>query len=260
MRNADHTEMGGTQEAFLTTHWSLIDDIKARPKENTALIGLLLETYWKPVYCYLRRRGYKNEQAKDLTQDFFHEVVLNRQLLDRADQGKGRFRSFLLHALRQYVINKERDERAQKRIPRDKLISLDAVDLPALPLEFSQATADDSFHYAWLSTLLERVVTDVRSAYQEQDMETHWHLFNERVVVPLLKASTPPSLSTLCEEYGVSEKKGSNMIVTVKRRFRSTLMKHISHTVASEGLINTEMKELLTFLPRTAQPSPKTGE
>ena len=187
MGNPDHTEMGGTQEAFLTTHWSLIDDIKARPEQNTALIGLLLETYWKPVYCYLRRRGYHNEQAKDLTQDFFHEVVLNRQLLSRADQAKGRFRSYLLHALKQYVINKERDERAQKRIPRDKMISLDAVDVPALPQEFDLATADDSFHYAWLSTLLERVVADVKNACREQDMDIHWRLFNARVVKPLLE-------------------------------------------------------------------------
>jgi DNA-directed RNA polymerase specialized sigma24 family protein len=261
MRYSDQTAMGGAQEAFLTTHWSLIEDIKARPEQNTALIGLLLETYWKPVYCYLRRRGYHNEQAKDLTQDFFHEVVLNRQLLGRADQDKGRFRSFLLHALKQYTINKERDVRAQKRIPRDKIISLDLVNLPDLPQEFTQATADDSFHYAWLSTLLERVIADVRQACQEQGMEVHWDLFNERVVQPLLEGSAPPSLTALCEKHGVvEEKKGSNMIVTMKRRFRSTLMRHVSNTVASKEQVSTEMEELLKFLPQTAQPQQKSGE
>ena len=88
--------MGGETETFLTTHWSLIEDVQSRGDKDRALIGLLLGKYWKPVYCYLRRKGYDNEQAKDLTQDFFHEVVLSRDLVRRADQSKGRFRSFLL--------------------------------------------------------------------------------------------------------------------------------------------------------------------
>ena len=151
----DHTEMGGTRGAFLTTHWTLIEDVKASPEKDRALIGLLLKTYWKPVYCYLRRKGRDNEQAKDLTQDFFHEVVLNRHLVGRADKDKGRFRSFLLYALNQYLINRDRDERAQKRIPREKLASLDAAELPELPQSFEHATAEDSYHYAWISALLE---------------------------------------------------------------------------------------------------------
>ena len=261
MRYSDQTEMGGRRDAFLTTHWSVIDEIKARPEQTTALVGMLLETYWKPVYCYLRRKGIDNEKAKDLTQDFFHEVILNRRLLERADQNKGRFRSFLLHALKQYVINSERDSRAQKRIPREKIISLDNVELPALPQVFDQANADDSFHYAWLSALLERVITDVKQSCQEQDMEIHWDLFNQRVVQPLLKGSEPPSLATLCAKHHIQDcKKGSNMLVTMKRRFRSTLMQHVGNTVASEEQVGAEIEELLSFLPRPAQPSDKTGD
>ena len=75
------------------------------------------------MYCYLRRKNYDNERAKDLTQGFFHEVVLNRALIERADQAKGRFRSFLLHALNEYLIDEQRKETAQKRIPKDKLVS-----------------------------------------------------------------------------------------------------------------------------------------
>src|SRR5512136_3003846 len=97
----DQTDMGGTAETFLTTHWSLIEGVQKHADPDRALIGLLLERYWKPVYCYLRRKGYKNEDAKDLTQGFLHEVVLDRQLIQRADPAKGRFRSFLLHALKQ---------------------------------------------------------------------------------------------------------------------------------------------------------------
>ena len=69
MRPEDKTDMGGLQEAFLTTHWSLVDNIDTSDDgdKNRAMIGLLLKRYWKPVYCYLRRKGYDNEQAKDLT-------------------------------------------------------------------------------------------------------------------------------------------------------------------------------------------------
>jgi len=94
----DETSMGGTAKAFLTTHWSLIKDIKSDDERNRSLAGLLIRRYWKPVYFYLRRKGYNNEQAKDLTQGFFHEVVLSRKLVQTADPAKGRFRSLLLSA------------------------------------------------------------------------------------------------------------------------------------------------------------------
>ena len=72
MEYDDRTTMGGAGETFLTTHWSLIEHVQRHEDRDRALIGLLLQRYWKPVYCYLRRRGYENEQAKDLTQAFFH--------------------------------------------------------------------------------------------------------------------------------------------------------------------------------------------
>ncbi|MHC4438444.1 MAG: RNA polymerase sigma factor, partial [Planctomycetota bacterium] len=118
MQRRDYTDMGGTGGAFLTTHWSLIDDVKQQPDHDRALIGFLLQRYWKPVYCYLRHKGYRNEEAKDLTQGFFHEIVLNLNLFGRADQSKGRFQSFLLVALNQYLMNEKRRETAQKNIPK----------------------------------------------------------------------------------------------------------------------------------------------
>jgi hypothetical protein len=254
MKFRDQTDMGGTRGAFLTTHWSLIEHIKDGSDKDGALIGLLLRTYWKPVYCYLRHKGYDNEQAKDLTQDFFQEVVLNRHLVDRADKDKGRFRSFLLYALNQYLINRDRDERAQKRIPRERLASLDVVELPDLPQSFSQATAEDSYHYAWLSTLLERATAEVRTACQKQGMETHWALFHERVLQPILGHSAPASLSQLCENHGIEDtKKASNMIVTVKRRFRSVLMELVRNTVVTDEQAREEFQYLLKFLPENAQ-------
>jgi len=254
MGSHDQTDMGGLREEFLTTQWSLIEDIKAGEDKDKALIGLLLERYWKPVYAYLRRRGYDNEQAKDCTQDFLHEVVLNRNLVGRADQDKGRFRFFLLHALNQYLINQQRDANARKRIPREKLVCLDSVDLPALPQDVADSTPEDSYHYAWLSSLLERVISELSSRYCDQGMETHWALFDEQVLRPILGNCPARSLAQICREHGVEDaKKASNMIVTVKRAFRNALTAHVRSTVISEEHADEELSDLLQFLPARAQ-------
>lgn len=254
MRRRDYTEIGGVGGAFLTTHWSLIEDVKKQPDQDRALIGLLLERYWKPVYCYLRRKGYGNEQAKDLTQGFFHEIVLNLNLFGRADQSKGRFRSFLLYALNQYLMNEKRRETAKKNIPKHKIVSLDAIEQPFLPQSIIELNPEDSYNYAWVSAILDQVLSDVKHACCKQRMETHWSIFSERVVQPMLNNTAPPSLKDICEKYGIeSEKKASNIIVTVKRRFQSVLKQYIRSTVASENQMADELKEILKFLPKKAQ-------
>jgi RNA polymerase sigma-70 factor (ECF subfamily) len=255
MRYDDQTDMGGTQEAFLTTQWSLIDGIKEGQDKDKALIGHLLGRYWKPVYCYLRRKGYDNEQAKDFTQAFFHEVVLNRGLVQRADQAKGRFRSFLLHALSQYVTKQHLKERALKRIPKEKLVSLDLVEAPfILPKSIADSTAEEFYHYTWVSAMLEHVLSDVEIECSEQEMQIHWSLFHARIVQPILENQPPPSIIGLCETYGIEDaKKASNMIITVKRRFQTKLMQYVRSTVLSEGQASEELKDLLQFFPKTAQ-------
>ncbi len=256
MHRRDYTSMGGTGGAFLTTHWSLIENIQSSEDKNRDLISLLIYRYWKPVYCYLRQKGYDNEQSKDLTQGFFHEIVLNLNLFQRADQSRGRFRSFLLYALKQYLMNEKRRQAAQKHIPRNKLVSLDAIELPVLPQSVIESGPEDSYNYAWVSALLDQVLSEVKRKCCKQDMETHWCVFHDRVVVPMLNNTPPKSLVDICEEYDIeSEKKASNMIVTVKRRFQSTLKQYIRNTVVSENQMSEELNEIMKFFPRKAQHS-----
>jgi RNA polymerase sigma-70 factor (ECF subfamily) len=250
----DQTDMGGSREAFLTTQWSLIDNIKADRDRDRTLINFLLKQYWKPVYCYLRRKGYDNESAKDLTQDFFHEVVLNRDMVARADQTRGRFRSFLLFALNEYLTKHNIKERALKRIPKGKLVSLEVAGTPTLPQSVERASAEESYHYAWLSALLERVIADVRAECHREGMETHYALFYQRIVRPIMGGQSPKSLADLSRKHGISDvKKVSNMIVTVKRRFRTALMQHVRRTLLSGDQASEEMEELLQYLPKSAQ-------
>jgi RNA polymerase sigma-70 factor (ECF subfamily) len=254
MAYSDQTGMGGARQRFLTTQWSLIEDIQDGKDQDKALIGYLLQQYWKPVYCYLRCKGYGNEQAKDLTQGFFHEVVLNRDLVGRADQSRGRFRSFLLHALKQYANKQNLKEKAQKQLLEKKLISFDMEEEPVLPESVAQTTAEESYHYAWLSSLLEHVLKEVKDTCEEQGMDIHWALFNKRVVWPTFGDRSAPSLTELCESYDIEDvKKASNMIITVKRRFRAALMQHVRNTVLSQGQAPGELEELLQFFPKSAQ-------
>ena len=254
MKYDDRTNMGGTHRAFLTTHWSLIDHIQADEDKNRALINLLLQKYWKPVYCYLRRKGCDNEEAKDLTQGFFHEVVLGRSLVLRADPAKGRFRSFLLHALNQYVINQRAKQTAGTRIPQEKLVPLDGIDPSELPQDMAESEPDASYNYAWVSALLDQVLAAVKSSCYQKGLQTHWEVFHARVVRPILDGTAAPALSEICVALGIEDaRRASNMIVTIKRRFREALRRHIRTTVVSDEQVDEELDEILRFLPEGAQ-------
>lgn len=251
MRNHEQTSMGGERDAFLTTHWSLIENVKEHKDRDRELIGLLLKRYWKPVYCYLRRKGFDNEQSKDLTQGFLHEVVLNRHLVERADSSKGRFRSFLLHALNQYLLDERRKETAKKHIPQDKLVPLDITDLPTLPQMVCKLNAEQSFNYVWKADILERVLAEVKDRYTKQGMEKHWYVFQDRLLNPTLEDREPPSLSKICRQYDIdSEAIVSNMLNTAKKLVRSVLKNHVRQTVVSGEVAEEELKEIFKFFEK----------
>jgi RNA polymerase sigma-70 factor (ECF subfamily) len=248
--------MGGTVKAFLTTHWSLIKGIDSDDERNRSLTNLLIQRYWKPVYFYLRRKGYNNEQAKDLTQGFFHEVVLGRKLVQTADPAKGRFRSLILSALERYLIDQISKETARKRIPKDKLVSIDVSDNWDLPDVVLESSPDDSYNYGWVSALLDQILSQVQAKCMEQDMEVHWNIFNDRVVRPIVEDAAYPSLTEICEKYDIeNEKKASNMVITVKRCFQAALKECIRNTVTSEQEIDEELREIMRFFPESAQHS-----
>jgi len=256
MRYDDETSIGGQAHQFLTTQWSVIGEIQAGADKDRALIGLLLGNYWKPVYCYLRQRGYGNEQAKDLTQGFFHEVVLNRDLVQRADPGKGRFRAFLLHALHQHLANETKKSHARRRMPRGGLVPLEVTDSANLPAALQQSDPEATYNYAWMSALLDQILATVCRECQSRGLEVHWQLFQERVVRPILDGTAPASLSDLCARHAIADpQQVSNMIATVKRRFRSALRQYVRTTVLSEDEVDEELAEITQFFPKSAQDS-----
>ena len=256
MRYHDRTDMGGSREEFLTTHWSLIGKVGEDP--DRALIGLLIERYWKPVYCYLRRKGYHNEEAKDLTQAFFHEIVLNRHLLERADPSRGRFRTFLLHALDQFLIDEWRKDAAGRQIPKVKLVPLDGVDLAELPEAALHGSEPDCFTYVWKSNLIDQTLAEVSEACRKEGLETHWMVFEERLLLPIYHDAEPPSMGEICSRYGIADPAtASNMLVTVKRRFREALRQNLRLTVLSEEDVEDEFQGMLGLFGKSAQEAHK---
>ena len=247
MNRHENTSMAGSVEAFLTTRWSVIDKIAENgDTPDQALINELLKKYWKPVYCFLRRKGYDNERAKDLTQGFFEEVVLSKELIRRADQSRGRFRTFLLAALEQYLARAYRKQTARKRIPKDKIFQLEQIDQAELAEPLSQFSAEQSFNYAWITELLDNLLVEVEVRCHSQGKSLHWQVFHDRVLQPIIENKRAPSLTEICRKYNIEDqRKASNMIITVNRRFRSALKRHLRRSVTRDGEVEEELRELL---------------
>jgi DNA-directed RNA polymerase specialized sigma24 family protein len=250
MKTDDYTRIGNSGGRFPTTDWTVIGEVRPEddPRSRPLIAGLVRD-YWKPVYCYLRRKGYRNEDAKDLTQGFFEEVVLGRELIQRADPAKGRFRTLMLTALARYLANVHRGQTARKRIPPDKLIALEQVNGGDLPQSAPDLPQEESFHYAWVAGLLDRVLVEVEAECGSRGMGVHWSLFRDRVLEPIMEDEDPPPLAELCARYDLREAgRASNMIFAVKRRLQAALKRHVRQSVACEEEISEEMAALRQFL------------
>lgn len=249
----DKTMMGGAGNVFQTTCW--IDVRKARTDDETerkAIIDNLLRKYWKPVYCYLRHKGYDNEKAKDLTQGFFLEIVLGHELIQKADQTKGRFRTFLLTALGNYVSNVYRKETTKKRMPQGGFVHFDEFHECDLPNISTTATPEEVFHYTWASNLLDEAITKVKNECYSNNKDIHWKVFEEKVLAPILTNADTPSLTEICSKYDLdSTSRVSNMLITVKRRFRAVLRRQLQHFVSSEAEVVDEFNDLLEILSKS---------
>ncbi|MFC1762179.1 RNA polymerase sigma factor [Planctomycetota bacterium] len=219
------TTMGGENRPFQPTCWTEIREaLTLNPERQQRAVNKLFTRYWKPVYCYLRHKGNTNDQAKDLTQGFFYEIVLGRGLLGKADQAKGKFRTFLLTSLDHYIVSEHRKQGTQKRRPKNGLFQMETTSLENLPKSESEKTPDAVFCYAWATDILDQVLNILEHEYRSTHRDTYWELFQQRILLPILEGYPKPSLSELCEKLGIeTKKKASNMIITVKRRFVAIL-------------------------------------
>ncbi len=244
MGKADWTSSRDANKWFQTTQWSEIRQLRESDDSlHKALLESLLTRYWSPVFWYIRKKGYDHNLAKDLTQGYFHEIVLGRGLFDHARQAKGRLRNFLLVALERYLASFERRRSAQKRRPLNQMISLEEVNLP------EPATADSpeqAYSRAWAAELLDKTLAELCEVCHRSGKGVQWAVFHDRVLAPIFDDSAMPSFRDICRLYSIeNEATASNMVTTVKRRFRSILRRHLRESVGAEEDIDTELMELL---------------
>jgi RNA polymerase sigma-70 factor (ECF subfamily) len=216
---------------------------------RTRALEVLTARYWRPVYSFLRCKGHGHEEAQDLTQGFFQEIVLGKSLFEKADPCKGRFRTYLLTALRHYVAGEHRRGQARKRTPSREILRLDLTDLHSLPALGWSASPDRVFTYAWAADLLQRAMADVEAECDVAGRDVHWKVFYERVARPILEEREAPDLAAVCDRFGIAdEKTASNMVVTVKRRFRTTVRRLLEATLSPGEDVEGELNDMVAIL------------
>ena len=234
------------QPVFVTTHWSVV--LAAAHSDTTraqSALESLCRTYWYPLYAYVRRRGHSPEDAQDLTQAFFTRL-LERNWLDRADQQRGRFRSFLLAAMNHFLSDEWDKARAQKR----------GGGLTPMPLEFDVAetrysyepadnvTPEYSYERRWALTLLDEVLRRLRTEYEQDDKADlfaalHPCLVGDRSAQPYAELAT---------KLGVSEGTVKSAVHRLRQRYRQLLQDEIAQTVAEPGEVTEELHHLFAVL------------
>lgn len=148
------TATGGNRPGFEPTEWTLI--LKAK---NTHGLGTLIDRYWKPCYFYIRHRGYDVEDAKDLTQSFFTDLLERKALAD-VDASKGRFRSFLLACLNHFLANESDRRKARKRF--GKRVSFDFESAEQLLAKTQAETPKKIYRRQWATEVVEQALQTLK--------------------------------------------------------------------------------------------------
>ena len=233
-----------TASRFQTTSWTLI----ARAKTGRADLEELLRRYWSPVYASLRRHGHGPDDAADITQAFLSDVVLKRDMIGKASSEKGRFRSYLLTALRRFEIDHHRSEHGRD----GKRVRTFLPDDPET-LRFAEPIAEDdpsrAFDRQWATTILEETLAQMEETCKAEGMIAHWRVFDARILGPSLRGSEPTSIDAL---VGIVEARNaveiSSMLHSAKRKFRSILRGVIAETIEDPADVDHELAELREFL------------
>jgi RNA polymerase sigma factor (sigma-70 family) len=245
-----HTLRGSSQ--FPTTRWTLVVAAGApHRKEARSASVSLCEGYWYPLYAYLRRRGYPADQAQDLTQEFFMRVLEGRYL-DRADQEKGRFQSFVLSSLKFFVADEEDRQRASKRGGGVVL----TLELPSGEERYQREPAHEEtperiFERRWALSVLDRVVEKLRDEFVHHGRPEHF----ERLKFFLLGHSDPP-YATLAREMNTSEGALKVAIHRLRKRYRELFRQEIADTVADPAEVESELRFLAAALTGNQQKRP----
>ncbi len=241
-------------DRFATTHWSQV--LAARDaSDSQARLALetLCESYWYPLYAYIRRRGHDGADASDLTQAFFAEL-LEKKAFREVDPAKGRFRSFLLASLRHFLSHEREKARAQKRGGGTRTISLDASEAEArfrLESWADRLTPEQVFERRWGLTAMERAMDRLQVESGSGDRDRQF----ERLRSYLTGSEPRTPYRDTAQALGMSEAAVKMAVRRLRQRYGRLLRQEIAHTVADPAEIDDEVRHLLAVV-RPWQDSP----
>jgi RNA polymerase sigma-70 factor (ECF subfamily) len=232
--------------SFVTTHWSLVLAAgKGASPDAQAALASLCQTYWYPLYAYVRRQGHQPDDAQDLTQEFFARL-LEKHYLQSADPERGRFRSFLLTAFKRF-LSKERERARSKR--RGGGMKLLPLDFEAGERRYSlepahDATAEKIYEQRWALTLLDRVFARLRDEFDQAGKQ---RVFNY-LKVYLTGGTGTPSYQEAAVELGMTEGAVRVAAHRLRRRYRDLVREEIAQTVAGPEDVDEELRHLFAAL------------
>jgi RNA polymerase sigma-70 factor (ECF subfamily) len=234
------------QPAFVTTHWSVV--LKAGQNDTSragAALGRLCQTYWYPLYAYVRHRGYSTHDAQDLTQAFFARL-LEKNWIGSADREKGHFRSFLLTAMKRFLADEWDKARAQKRGGGQSLFSIqfDTAESRLSHEPVDEITPEQRFERRWVLTLLEEVLDRLRTEYDREGNAAVFAALNSCLVGD--RTSLP--YAVLAGKLCLSESAVKSAVHRLRQRYRKLLRDEIAQTVAAPSEVDEELRHFFFVL------------
>jgi RNA polymerase sigma factor (sigma-70 family) len=241
----------GQPDLFPSTHWSVVlaaGRSEAEPEIAGVALAELCQIYWAPLYSFVRSRGYTVHDGQDLTQSFF-AYLLEHKVYARADRQRGKFRSFLLASVKNFLADAADRERTLKRGGAQNFLPLheEQVEEAESLFQTHSGTSNEDwlFDRSWAEALigagLERLSADYKRERKEQ-------LFKELRVFVAGGADPPPTYAELADRLGIAESTLRSHVTRLRARYREALRAEVRRTVDTEPQVDEELRELLHVL------------
>lgn len=244
-------------ERFTTTHWSVVlacADSQAGDRTARNALAQLCQTYWRPIFAFVCRSGHSVPDAQDLTQDFF-VMVLEGHLLERANPNRGRFRSLLLKALKDF-LNDARDKSAtQKRggkvafVSWDDWMSQSSSELSISAQAFDSLPPERIFDLRWACTVVEQALGRLR---EECEAKGRLRLF-DALSCYLVAERDEVHYADLATVLGATKSVVKKQLHNLRERYRWLLRDEVARTVADSADVEDEIRHLCAALAASTQ-------
>jgi RNA polymerase sigma factor (sigma-70 family) len=236
---------------FPSTHWTVVfaaGRSQTEPEIAEAALAELCQTYWAPLYSFVRRRGYTVHDAQDLTQSFF-AYLLEHKIYARVERQKGKFRSFLLASLKNFLTHAADRERALKRGGAQDFLPLHEEQVEEAESLFQThsgtSNEDRLFDRSWAEALIAAGLERLSADYKGESKEK---LFNELRIFVAGGADPLPSYAELSDRLGMTQSTLRSHVTRLRARYREALRTEVRRTVDTEAQVEEELHELLHLL------------